>query len=86
MKVVKTVNPEFLSQGKHFFYFFNFVTIWGDRCSLNLLWSSFHDVCKSNHYAGHLKPTVLYINYVSTKLEEKNYHINLTMQFVNPIH
>ena len=24
-------------------------------CSLNLLWKSFHGVCKSNHYALHLK-------------------------------
>ena len=26
-----------------------------DECSLNLLWSSFHDVCKSNRYVVHLK-------------------------------
>ena len=38
-----------------FFYFFNFVPICDDGCSLNLLWSSFHDVCKSNHHAICLK-------------------------------
>ena len=38
-------------------YFFNFISIWDDRHSVSLLWSSFHDVCKSNHYAIHLKFT-----------------------------
>ena len=38
LKVVKTVNPK-SSQNKEnfFFYFFNFVFIRDDRCSLNLL-------------------------------------------------
>ena len=27
---------------------------------------------KSNHYAIHLKLSVLYVNYISVKLEEKN--------------
>ena len=32
----------------------------------------FHDVCESNHYAIHLElSTVLYVNYISVKLEEK---------------
>ena len=38
--------------------------------SLNLLW--FHNEYKSNHYAVHLKLIqVLYVNYISVKLEEK---------------
>ena len=48
------VNPK----GPHheiFFYFFNFVSIYDDGCSLNLSRQSFHDVCKSNHYAVYLK-------------------------------
>ena len=32
----------------------------------------FHDVCESNHYAIYLElSTVLYVNYISVKLEEK---------------
>ena len=39
MIVVKNVNPELSSQGTIlFFNFFNFISIWDDRCSLNLLW------------------------------------------------
>ena len=30
------------------------------------------DVYKSNHYAVHLKLSVLYVSYISVKLEEKN--------------
>ena len=44
---------EFPSQGDIFFYFFNFV--WEDGWSLHLPWSLFHDACKSDHYAAHLK-------------------------------
>ena len=29
------------------------------------------DVCKSNHYALHLKHTVLYVNYTSVKLRKE---------------
>ena len=35
----------------------------------NKLVKSFHDVCKSNHYTVH-NHTVLYANYISTKLEK----------------
>ena len=38
---------------------------------LTLLWSSFHDVCKSNHYALYLKCIQCCdVNYISVKLEE----------------
>ena len=40
---------QFASQGKTFFYFFNFVCMQDDGWSLNLLWKLFHDVCTSNH-------------------------------------
>lgn len=41
-------------------------------CSLNLLWYSFHEVCKSNHYAVDLKfNTLLYVNYSSIILVGK---------------
>ena len=42
--------------------------MWDDRCSLNLLWPSFHDVCKWNHYAVHMQPIECYISVL--KLEE----------------
>ena len=38
-----------------FFYFLNVASVWSGDYSLNLLWSSVHDVCESNHYAAHLK-------------------------------
>ena len=47
MKVVQSKSCELSSQGKQFYFIF----IWDDGCSLNILWSSFHDVYKSNHYA-----------------------------------
>ena len=39
----------------------------------NLLWSSFDNVCKSNHYVVHPKHTqcLLYVNYISIKLKEQ---------------
>ena len=41
MKIVKSKSWEFSPQGKSmFFYFFNFVSLWDEGCSLNL----FHDV------------------------------------------
>ena len=48
---------------------------------LNLWWSSFHNVCKSNHYAVHLKhmSTALFLNYISLKFEEKTYLLILKM-------
>lgn len=59
----------FLYKEKLFFCFFNFVSMWDDRCSLKSLWSSFHGICKLNHYAIRLKTSsVLYANYISIKL------------------
>ena len=53
---VKTVNSNSSHhKGKYIFCFFKFLSIWDDKCLLNLLWESFHGVCKSNHYAVHLK-------------------------------
>ena len=52
MNVVKRVNPEFSPQGKIFFYFFNFVSIWDDRCSLNLK--------RFIMYVSHYAETILY--------------------------
>ena len=63
-------NPEFLSQGeKCFFYFFNFVSIWDDWCSWELLWC--HDVYKSNHYAVHLTFTQCYMSILSQYRKKK---------------
>ena len=72
------VNPEFSSQGKKFF-FFNVVSVWDDGCSLHLLWSSFHEVCKSNHYATLWTCTVLSIEiqcqlYVNKTGRKNVYH------------
>ena len=39
--------------------------------SVNLLWLSFLGICKPNHYTVHL--TVLCVNYISVKLEEKQF-------------
>lgn len=50
------VNPRssYCKEKRFFFYFFNFISLRLDGCSLNL-WQSFHDIVKSNHYAVHLK-------------------------------
>lgn len=54
---VKRVNPKsFYHMEKMFFFYL--ISIWDDGCSLNLLWESFHDICKSNHYVVHLKLSV----------------------------
>ena len=58
---------------KYFFYFFNFVSVRDDGYSLNLLWSSFHNVCKSKCYALNLYSAVcqLYLNKTGrTKIEK----------------
>ena len=66
------VNLEFSLQGKTFFFcFFNFTSIREDGYSLNFLWSSLRDINKSNHYATPQTYTVLCVNYISIKLEEK---------------
>ena len=53
---VKRINPEFSLQGKQFFSISLIVYLIGDDgCSLNLL----HDVYKSNHYAVHLKLSII---------------------------
>ena len=45
MKVVKRVKPKSSHhKEKTFFYFFKFVSLWDDGCSLNVLLWSFHDV------------------------------------------
>ena len=44
--------------------------------SPNLLRQPLHDVCKSNHYSAHLTYTVLYVKYISIKLEEKKEEMN----------
>ena len=45
-KLLNRVNPKSSHHKEKtlFFYFFNFVSIWDDGCSLNLLWSSFRDI------------------------------------------
>ena len=53
-KLFREQIPRVLTQGEKF-CFFNFASIWEDKSSLNLLWSSFHDVCMSTHYVIHLK-------------------------------
>ena len=69
----KRVNPKSFHHKEDFFlYFFTFVSLRDNGCSLNLLWSSFHDVCESNFCAVCLKLTVLCVYYISIKLEEKN--------------
>ena len=45
-KLLKRVNPKKSSHHKEkfYFYFFNFISVWYDGCSLNILWYSFHDI------------------------------------------
>ena len=45
-KLLKRVNPKKSSHHKEnfYFYFFNFISVWNDGCSLNILWYSFHDI------------------------------------------
>lgn len=52
VKVVQRLNPEFSSQGNMIFFFFYSISVWGGGYSLNLLWSSFHDVWESEHGAA----------------------------------
>lgn len=67
IKVVKRVNPK-SHYCKENFFFTSY--LWEDGCSLNLLSSSFHDICKSLCCTPYTY-TVLYVNYTSIKLEEK---------------
>lgn len=57
----------FFSTRKNVFYFFNFLCIWDDGCSLTLCDNHFM-MCKPNHYSVYTKH---YVNYISTKEEKK---------------
>ena len=71
IKLVKRVNIKCSHHMENFFPS-NFVSIWDDEYSLNLLWSSFLDVYKSNYYTVQLYTYImLYVNYLSIKPEEK---------------
>ena len=50
--------------------FLSIASIWEDGCWLNLLWSSFLNICKSNYHAVQLTYTVMYANYFSIKLKK----------------
>lgn len=48
------------------------ISIKNDRCSLNLLCSSFHGVCMSDHYVVYHKTYIsMYVNCILIKLEDK---------------
>ena len=64
MKVM-IANPESSPHKEKSLFSFSFLSIWDDRYSLSLLWYSFHDVCKSNHYAIHLKLIKCYMSVIS---------------------
>ena len=74
MQVVKRENSEFSSQEESIcFFFFSFLSIWYDGCSLNLLYKSFHEVYKSNHFVVHFKlNTVPYVNHIYKTGRRKN--------------
>ena len=56
VKLLKSVYPESSHQkGNIFSNFFNVLSIWDDRYSLNFLWKLFPDVCRTNPYALCLK-------------------------------
>ena len=44
--------------------------LWEIMHVVNLLWSPFHSICKSGHYAAHVKLTQ-YVSYSSTKMKGK---------------
>ena len=71
IKFGKRVNPK-RSDNKEFSFFY-FVSIWDDAYWLSLLWYSFHDVFKPNHYAVNLNlfsaVFQLYLNKSRTQLE-----------------
>ena len=71
IKIVETKSWVLITKGFLFLYF----CICMRGCSLNLL--SFHDGCKSNHGCAPYTYTVLYVNSISVRLEEKNMMINL---------
>ena len=82
MKVVKRENPKSSHHKKKFFSFTLYLyEMW---MFTKLIVYLFHDVYKSNHYAMHLKLiTVLYVNYISIKLEGKNsYQKSHTVLFI----
>ena len=72
LKVVKSKSDEFSSQGKNtFFYFFNFISLQDDGCSLNFLQSLLHDVSQTIMlYTLNLHSAIC--QFISIKLEEKN--------------
>ena len=72
VRVVKRVVLKNFHHKEKSFFFFPLNSVYEVMDSHNLLWSSFHDVCKSNH--DPVTNTVLYVNYISIKLEEKNLH------------
>ena len=49
MRVVTRLNPKSSHHTEKILlcYFFNFISIWDDECSLHLLWSSFHDISQT---------------------------------------
>jgi hypothetical protein len=70
-----------------------FILYFHEMCSLNLVWSSFHDIYKSTNYAVHLKliQCTLYsaVYQFSIKLEEKrrgyaSYHYYLVSIYYMP--
>ena len=56
--VGRSLREKILKGEKKISFFLSFlfiVSLWEDRCYLNLLWYSFHSICKSNHHAMCLK-------------------------------
>ena len=74
---VKSVNPEFLSQGKYIFlFFFSFESIWDDEYSLFYSVNHFMIYISQIIVLYTLKYTVLYVNDISIKLEGKQFKEN----------
>ena len=72
MKIFMRVNPK-SSHHKGEDYFFNFISVWDDGCSL-----TYCDGCSLTYFMGYITHiiilypyTVLYVYYTSIKLEEK---------------
>ena len=54
LKAVKRVDPRVLNIRKKTFFLFLFVDMY-EMMGINLLWKSFHKICKSNHHGLYLK-------------------------------
>ena len=81
---IKRANPKIFCQN-NCFYLFNFIPIGDDGCSLNVLWSSFPDVCKSNYYAVYFKLGQVFVSIIYTRNWKKMQHTHTHTHLFLPL-